>query len=271
MTRGPKKHLKTLNAPSHWMLGKLHGIFAPKPSAGPHKAMECIPLTLIMRNRLKYALTRREVNMIAMRRLIQVDGKVRTDINYPCGLMDVITLDKSNEAYRLLYDEKGRFNLHRITKEEAAYKLCKVVALSTAKKASQGANPFATGQSAAIPYMVTHDGRTIRYPDPSIKINDTVKVDIATNTCTGTLAFDINCLVMASKGNNRGRIGTVTHIERHAGSYDIVHLKDRKGQTFSTRLSNVMVIGETNKPWVSLTRGKGVKEDILEEQKKRYA
>jgi small subunit ribosomal protein S4e len=27
MPRGPKKHLKRLNAPSHWMLDKLGGIF----------------------------------------------------------------------------------------------------------------------------------------------------------------------------------------------------------------------------------------------------
>lgn len=27
MVRGPKKHLKRLNAPSHWMLDKLGGIF----------------------------------------------------------------------------------------------------------------------------------------------------------------------------------------------------------------------------------------------------
>ena len=27
----------------------------------------------------------------------------------------------------------------------------------------------------AIPFVVTHDGRTIRYPDLAIKVNDTVK------------------------------------------------------------------------------------------------
>lgn len=108
MVRGPKKHLKRLNAPYHWMLDKLSGIFvslfygcwsracwrlrrnsgarslraavaghaspfralgcfrviiahefhylivqAPKPSAGPHKQRECLPLLLILRNRLK--------------------------------------------------------------------------------------------------------------------------------------------------------------------------------------------------------------------------
>jgi ribosomal protein S4E len=30
MVRGPKKHMKRLNAPSHWMLDKLGGIFVSK-------------------------------------------------------------------------------------------------------------------------------------------------------------------------------------------------------------------------------------------------
>ena len=34
MVRGPKKHLKRLNAPRHWMLDKLGGVFAPKPAPG---------------------------------------------------------------------------------------------------------------------------------------------------------------------------------------------------------------------------------------------
>jgi small subunit ribosomal protein S4e len=34
MVRGPKKHMKRLNAPRHWMLDKLGGVFAPKPAAG---------------------------------------------------------------------------------------------------------------------------------------------------------------------------------------------------------------------------------------------
>jgi len=264
MARGPKKHMKRLAAPKHWMLSKLGGIWAPRPSTGPHKLRECIPLTLILRNRLKYALTRREVNMICMRRLVQVDNKVRTDKNYPLGLMDVLKLDKTNEQYRVLYDVKGRYTLHRITKEEGEYKLCKVVKQAKAKKASIGRNPFVTGQAASIPYIVTHDGRTIRYPDPSVSVNDTVKVSLATGNVIGHLKYDVGNLCFVKKGNNRGRIGTLTSTERHPGSYDIVHLKDRKGNAFSTRQDNVMVIGEGNKPWISIPRGKGVRVGILE-------
>jgi len=63
----------------HWMIDKLGGAFAPKPSSGPHKARECLPLILILTNRLKYALTYREVISILMQRQVMVDGKVRTD------------------------------------------------------------------------------------------------------------------------------------------------------------------------------------------------
>lgn len=69
---------------------------------------------------------------------------------------DVISIEKSGEHFRLLYDIKGRFAIHRITAEEATYKLLKV------KKVQLGAK--------GVPFIVTHDGRTIRYPDPAIKV-----------------------------------------------------------------------------------------------------
>ncbi|ELK23579.1 40S ribosomal protein S4 [Myotis davidii] len=101
------------------MLDKLTGVFAPRPSTGPHKLRECLPLIIFLRNRLKYALTGDEVKKICMQRFIKIDGKVRTDITYPAGFMDVISIDKTGENFRLIYDTKGRFAVHRITPEEA--------------------------------------------------------------------------------------------------------------------------------------------------------
>ena len=68
--------MKRLAAPKHWMLDKMGGTWAPRPSTGPHKLRECLPLVLILRNRLKYALTNKEVQTILMQRLVKVDGKV---------------------------------------------------------------------------------------------------------------------------------------------------------------------------------------------------
>jgi small subunit ribosomal protein S4e len=256
MVRGPKKHLKRLAAPKHWMLDKMSGIFAPRPSTGPHKLRECLPLVILLRNRLKFALTKKEVTMILMQRIVRVDGKVRTDPTYPAGFMDVIQIDRiKNGTFRLLYDTKGRFTIQRITPQEAKYKLCKVKRCQLGEK--------------GIPYVTLHDGRTVRYPDPLIKVNDTVKFDLETGKITDFIKFDIGNLVMITGGRNLGRIGVIVSKERHPGSFDVVHVKDAAGQTFATRLANVFVIGKSTKSLISLPRGKGIKKSILEEAEAR--
>lgn len=55
-----------------------------------------------------------------------------------------------------------------------------------------------------------------------------------------------------------GRVGVITHRERHDGGFNIVHIKDAIENSFATRESNVFVIGR-EKPWISLPKGKGVK------------
>jgi small subunit ribosomal protein S4e len=254
MARGPKKHLKRLNAPKHWMLDKLLGKWAPRPSTGPHKLRECLPLVILLRNRLKYALTRKEVTSICAQRLVKVDGSVRTDTNFPAGFMDVVTIEKTNETFRLLYDTKGRFAIHRITPEEGKFKLLKV------KKVAVGMK--------GIPYVVTHDGRTIRYPDPIIKAGDSVKFNLVTGKIDDHIKFDSGALAMVTQGRNLGRVGVIEHKERHLGSFDIVHLKDAAGQKFATRGSNCFVLGKTS-PLVSLPRNKGVKLSIIQERERR--
>ena len=56
------------------------------------------------------------------------------------------------------------------------YKLCRVRKTSTGPK--------------NVPFIVTHDGRTIRYPDPLVKVNDTVMVDIASGKMKDYIKFD---------------------------------------------------------------------------------
>jgi ribosomal protein S4E len=244
-------HLKRMSAPKHWMLGKLDGIWAPRPSSGPHKLRECLPLVIILRNRLKYALTKQEVTMICMQKQIKVDGKIRVDPNFPAGFMDVVELPKSGDQFRLMYDTKGRFVLHRVSNEEKKFKLAKVTRQEYTKK--------------AIPYVATNDGRTIRYPDPLIKVNDTVKIDLETGKIVDFVKLETGNLVVITRGRNTGRVGILHHIERHEGSFNIAHVKDSAGHDFATRLGNVFVIGNESRPLVSLPKGKGIKLSILEE------
>merc|ERR1719160_656542 len=158
--------------------------------------------------------------------------------------MDVVEIEKTRENFRLLYDTKGRFVPHKVSKEEAAYKLCKVKSVKAGPK--------------GIPYAVTHDGRTIRYPDPHIKTYDTIRMDLE--------KFEAGNIAMVSGGNNMGRVGTIVHRERHPGSFEIVHMKDTAGHTWATRMSNVFVIGKGTKPWISIPKGNGLKLTIIEDR-----
>ena len=72
-----------------------------------------MPISIFLRNRLKYALTAKEVQTIMKQRLIKIDGKVRTDARFPAGFMDVIQIEKTGENFRLIYDVKGRYTIHR--------------------------------------------------------------------------------------------------------------------------------------------------------------
>ena len=95
---------------------------------------------------------------------IKVDGKLRRDRGFPVGIMDVVEIVKTKEFYRCLYDVKGRFTLKELDAKEAQFKLLKV------KGKAMGPNK--------IPYIVTHDARTIRFPHPEIAEGDTIKYDI---------------------------------------------------------------------------------------------
>lgn len=125
--------------------------------------------------------------------------------------MDVVTLPKTNDRFRVLFDMKKRFYFKKISDQESKFKLCKVV------KKGVGANK--------VPYIVTHDGRTIRYFHPEISVNDTIQFNLETNQIESYVKMEQGVVAMAYSGNNTGRYGIVTKIEKHPGSFTIVYIK----------------------------------------------
>lgn len=245
MSRGIKKHYKRLNAPKKWLLSKLGGIWAPRSSSGPHKKLNSIPLVIVIRNKFKYSSNQRESLNILKKNEIYVDGKVRNDKNFPAGVMDVISIKTTKENYRVLYDNVGHFFLHRITLKESMFKLCKVIRVSIGSK--------------GIPYIVTHDGRTIRFPNLLIKSNDSIVLDLLNNKVIDFIKFCIGSLCVVIKGSNIGRIGVFINTIGGQGFDSIVCLKDFNGSSFSTQTKNLFVIGKGTKSFISLPRFRGLR------------
>jgi len=257
VARGPKKHLKRIRAPKSWMLDRLGGVFTTRPSQGPHKLKESIPLHILLKNKLGYSLNNRETIRILKDKNneVKIDGKVRRDPKFPVGLMDVISIPKTGDLYRLFYDERRRFTLLKLkTKEgkdvkEATSKLCKVVRVEI------GANK--------IPYLVTHDARTLRYPDPSIKIGDTIQYNYEKSAIEKHFSLAVGHKALVTNGNNLGRIGIIQSIVKKMGNVAVVTLKDEVGHTFNTRIGNIFVIGDT-KVACQLPKAKGIKYTVGE-------
>jgi small subunit ribosomal protein S4e len=137
------------------------------------------------------------------------------------------------------------------------YKLCRVKKISIGLK--------------GIPYAVTHDGRTIRYIHPDIKVHDTLRVDVATGKILDFVKFDVGRRVMITGGHNIGRVGTIVNRERHPGSHEIVHIKDVKGNSFATRIDNVFVIGTNDKLWITITKDQGIRRGVISDREARLA
>merc|ERR1712066_200992 len=253
MARGPKKHLKRIRTPKSWMLDKLTGVYAPRPRTGPHKLRECLPLQLVLRNKLKYALTGRECDVILNDKdnAVKIDNKVRRDKKFPVGLMDVISIPKAGDNYRMLYDVKGRFCLTKIKESESNYKLCRI------KKRVMGHNK--------VPYLITHDARNIRFPHPDIHQFDTVKINTNTGEIMESIKLEIGNNVFVTGGANRGRVGHITNRTRLQGAFDMIAIKDKNGHSFNTRIDNCFVIGKDETSMITLPKDKGLKKTIMEE------
>lgn len=185
--------------------------------------------------------------------LIKVDNRVRKDTNFPCGIMDVITIEKTGEFFRILLDVKGRFQPHKIGSEEAKFKLCKVL------KKAMGKNK--------IPYIVTNDGRTVRYPHPEIAIGDTIKLSLETSEVLKWYKVKKGNIALFTAGSNKGRVGTIANIERHDAQFNIVRMVDSAGHKFATRDINVMVLGDGTEPAITLYKDKGLKRSLIQEKR----
>eukprot|EP00915_Cephaloidophora_sp_WS-2016_P002877 GHVH01003910.1.p1 GENE.GHVH01003910.1~~GHVH01003910.1.p1 ORF type:complete len:268 (+),score=51.25 GHVH01003910.1:69-872(+) len=256
MARGPKKHLKRINTPASWYLNKLTGLYAPRPMPGTHKIRQCIPMMLLIRDQLKFALTASECKTILGQKAVTVDGKVRTERRFPLGSMDVVKV--ANQNYRMMLDIKGRMRAHKIDDSEAKFKLLRVREVRAGQK--------------GIPSACCHDGRNVPFVAPEVKANDTLIFDIESKTVKGFEKFKLGAAALVDAGHSRGRVGEIVHIKKHPGASTVITLKDAANQVFVTPQENCIVIGPSlEELMITLPKGDGIKKGISEDRLERIA
>ena len=100
--KGKTARLKRKPAPRFWPIHRKELPWIVKPSSGSHSLQNCLPLTLVLRDILGVAQTRKEGKFILAQGKVQVNGKVRKKDDFPVGLMDVISMPDANKYYRIM-------------------------------------------------------------------------------------------------------------------------------------------------------------------------
>ena len=250
--KGKTARLKRKPAPRFWPIHRKELPWIVKPSSGPHSLQNCLPLTLVLRDILGVAQTRREAKMILAQGKVQIDGKVRRKDDFPVGLMDVISISDMNKYYRLMPSHKGLV-LNPISKEEANFKLVRVEDKTTVKNGMQiafhdGSNMLVKVADPKNPKEVTYDTfdvLKITYPEK--------QVALSLKTKEGNLA-------VITGGKNIGKQGKIVEIEKTEAKkrrQALVVVEDAQGVRYQTILDFVFSIGEAE-PLIGLPEASAV-------------
>ena len=242
-----KKHLKRKPAPKSWPIHRKEFVWAPRPTPGSHPISNCMPLTLIIRDILGFAKTRKEAKIIISQGKLKVDGKIQREERFPAGLMDVISIPEIKGTYRVLPSKKGLM-LHPIEADQADFKLCRIENKTIVKGGHVQLN--------------LHDGTNLLFrtkesqnlEGDAYETLGTLKISIPNRGVLEYLKLVEGAYALITDGKNAGRHGKIVAIERKPEQKRrdlLVTIEDKNGVQFQTILDYIFVVGST-KPEISL-------------------
>ncbi len=228
------KHMKRLTVPRMWVIPRKEYPFAPKPSPGPHPKDRSVPLLIVLRDMLRVGYNRREVKEILNSRVVKIDGRVITDIKFPVGFMDVISIDTLDKHYRALYDINGKLRVVEIPKEHATWKLVRIDNKTMVRGGKLQLN--------------LHDGRNVLVDEDRYSTGDVLKINVPSQEIVAHYPLAPGSVAMVIGGKHRGKI---VHVKEHVVIKGPQENVVRFDEGFETTKSNVFVVG-IGKPEVTI-------------------
>jgi len=226
-----KKHLKRLAAPKTWNIKRKWIKFIIRPAPGAHSLDKGLPLGLLLKEILNHANTTNEVKKILNNSEIKIDGKIRKDVRFSVGIFDTVEFTNINEYFRVILNRKGKLDLIKINKDEAALKPCKVIGKTMVRGKLQ---------------LNLFDGKNILVDADNYKVGDTVLLALPDKKIEKHLKLDKKSTVFLTSGKHIGEIGKVEDIVK-----DKVIYKDQNGDLVETSKKYAFVVGN-NKALITL-------------------
>jgi len=193
-----KNHLKRLNAPRTWPIGRKKTKWITRQNPGSHKLEESMPLNIILRDLLKYAKTSKEVKKILNNKDILIDKVPRKDIKFPVGILDTIEIPKTKEHFLFLLNKKGKFFLQKINEKQSGIKYLKIINKTVLKKNKLQINFY--------------NGNNLLTENKNYKVGDTLLMNLKDKKVQKHLKLEKGSIIYLTGGKYVGSIGILERI-----------------------------------------------------------
>lgn len=227
-----KRHIKRIAAPKTWNIMKKTSKFITKPNPGAHSLELGMPLSVVFKDILKRAKIAKETKKILQNNEILVDKKRRKEPKFIVGLMDVLSIPKTNENFRLVIDTKGRLSFIKINEREANIKVSKIIKKTKIKGGKTQLN--------------LSGSRNIIVDKDEYKIGDSLLIELPGQKIREHIRFEKKSIAYLMGGKGVGHAGRLESIEGKT-----IKLKPKSGKVITTLRKYAFVIGK-EKPVISV-------------------
>ncbi|MCL5101910.1 MAG: S4 domain-containing protein [Candidatus Marsarchaeota archaeon] len=225
--KGNNRHIKSLNAPKFFGVAKKEHTYTAKPSAGRHSLQKSVALQTIVKKSSLFSGTAEAVKAIKAME-ITVNGKKVYDPKYPVGLNDIINITPIGKKFSVQISKQGASVLEELKKADAE-RHAKV----TGKYVSK----------ANVLMLRLHDGSSIKAPDKSIAVGDTITLS-ESNEFKQHLPMKSGSKCIVIDGVHVGAEGKIVNMAKGTmHSSAVATIEQSNGEKFDTLVENLIVIG----------------------------
>lgn len=192
------KKLKRQMAPQFWGITRKDKRFVVTARPGPHKKGHSIPSAVFLRDTLGIVASLREAKTAIYSGKVRVDGVARKSLHHPLGLMDIVELEGTGDAYRLVPTKGRLLGPVKVDGQERSKKL----ALVTSKTTISGGRQ----------QLGFHDGRSA-ISDEQAAVGDACLIEVPGQRILEVVRLEAGCLGLVTRGINAGQTGTVESVE----------------------------------------------------------
>jgi small subunit ribosomal protein S4e len=242
---GPRQ-LKRESAPSFWPIHRKEATWAPKTRPGPHPQARSVPLSVLIRDMMRWVDSGNEAARIVHDSKVKVDGKTRRDHRFSIGLMDVVQFPSIGKAFRLLPKPRRGLSLLPISEGEVGYKLCKI----TGKKLLSGGKV----------QLNLHDGRNMMLDaktagkyEESIEVGGALQIQLPSQRVINYVPFKTGNLALVTDGRNEGFFGRIASVSPGTQSRPKIARIETESESFETPIQYIIPVG-TDTSLVSLEK-----------------